>query len=336
MSLKTTLIGFFLAVIFYGGSCLYAKNMHIGLTTEKVLFNNHHNSVLSYLYLTNLSIQGHKNNPIIYENIQPIDSLNYQSIGLHLKNTGDYITKASKANSLFPIRTLDIISESEDDPYLAIGITLFILPIEFTFGRIWGEYASLFYMGRAGDELIECANYLPKDASLNLKKVGYEFKDYQKYSIISSSIFVGGLAALTYGWISSLNGDYRKDLMVGGGIGVVAGRAFRILPLHSAMKAGAKLELVTGIFPTETQRKLIQDAGTKLQSYVKLTYWGNGIQGLGLLVTSIGIENKDATTVGIGVSTTILSGMIFNILSTKALQKAGNFINHTGVLLSSD
>lgn len=254
----------------------------------------------------------------------------YSLLGADLEKAGRYLRKASKAYALMPTRTLNAITE-EENPYLLMGLTLVILPIELTLSRFYGEFSSAYYFGSAGNAIINGSKYMPPQHAPTLKMAGENLKKYRSYGYLSGAVFVGGLAMTTYAWFSALGDNEKTGLLTAGLGAILAGRALRLLPLHYAKSCGKKLESISGSFPTDTHNKLIQEAGKSMQAYANRTYWGYGLQALG--ITLAFAAGDDDQMKAIGLETAILSWFIFDAVGAKAANSAGERLEELGNVL---
>jgi len=276
----------------------------------------------------NLPVNSEKSDTSILENASIADSdsfkvynNNYILLRNYLNESGSYLKKSSKAYSTKPTRSLNIISETENI-FLGLGAAFFLLPIELTISRTYGEFASAYYFGKAGDELLKASDYIKGDNMLSFKNAGHNFKKCEKYNYLSGGLMAGGIAISTYSWFNLLDNKDKPNYFPLGLSSILAGRLLRLIPLSYAKSAGGDIISISNLFKTEEQNELFYKAGKNIKNYTNYTYWGYGLQGLG---TVLFLASGDNTTMaGWGLGTAILSWFIFDEIGLKSLKKAGD------------
>ncbi len=254
--------------------------------------------------------------------------INYGALGSNLEEAGGYLRKAAKAYTLMPTRTLDLINK-EENPDMLIALSFFILPIEFTLSRFWGELSSAYYFGRAGDQMVTGSVFIQPQEKPKLKLVGANLKKYRNYGYLGGAVFVSGISMTTYAWFSAL-GDDEKPRVLNAGLGaIVAGRLLRLIPLEYARSAGKKLESIS--LPTGRRNNLMLKAGKSMQAYANRTYWGYGLQALGITLALA--AGNDCQMKAIGIGTAVLSGFIFDAIGASAANAAGKSLEELGNFL---
>jgi len=291
----------------------------------------------SFIFSQNLPVNSKKLDTPISENASFADSDSfkvYMILRDCLDESGRYLKKSSKAYSAMPTVSLNIISENEN-PYLLIGVTFFLLPIEMTISRTYGEFASAYYFGKAGDELLKASDYIKGDNRLSFKNAGYNLRKCGKYSYLSGGLMAGGIAVSTYSWFNLLGNEDKPNYRTLGRLGlgsILVGRLLRLIPLSYAKSAGGDIISISNLFKTEEQNELFYKAGKNIKNYAKYTYWGYGLQGLG---TVLFLASGDNTTMAAwGLGTAIFSWLIFDEIGLNSLKKAGDkFIDLSRLLL---
>ena len=285
----------------------------------------------SFIFGQNYQVNSEKPDTSISENASIADSNsfkvynnNYILLRNYLNESGSYLKKSSKAYSGMPTISLNIISEKED-PYLLMGVAFILLPIELTISRTYGEFASAYYFGRAGDELLKASDYIQGNNLLSFKSAGHNLKRCGKYSYLSGGLMAGGIAVSTYSWFNLLDNKDKPNYRTLGTLGlgsILAGRLLRLIPLSYAKSAGGDIMSISNLFETEEQNELFYKAGKNIKNYAKYTYWGYGLQGLG---TVLFLASGDNTTMAAwGLGTAILSWLIFDEIGLNSLKKAGD------------
>ena len=285
----------------------------------------------SFIFGQNYQVNSEKPDTSISENASIADSNsfkvynnNYILLRNYLNESGSYLKKSSKAYSAKPTISLNIIS-GEGNPYLLIGVAFFLLPIELTISRTYGEFASAYYFGRAGDELLKASDYIQGNNLLSFKSAGHNFKKCEKYNYLSGGLMAGGIAISTYSWFNLLDNEDKpnyRTLCTLGLSSILAGRLLRLIPLSYAKSAGGDIISISNLFKTEEQNELFYKAGKNIKNYAKYTYWGYGLQGLG---TVLFLASGDNTTMAAwGLGTAILSWLIFDEIGLNSLKKAGD------------
>jgi hypothetical protein len=140
----------------------------------------------SLIFSQNYPVNSEKPDTSISENVSIADSDSfkvYMILRDCLDESGSYLKKSSKAYSAKPTISLNIISETEN-PFLGLGAAFFLLPIELTISRTYGEFASAYYFGRSGDELLKASDYIQGDNRLSFKNAGNNFKKCEKLCIM--------------------------------------------------------------------------------------------------------------------------------------------------------
>jgi len=298
------------------------------MISKIIIFLIYLSFIPSFIFGQNYPVNSEKPDTSISENASIADSdsfkvynNNYILLRNYLNETGMYLKKSSKAYSAIPTISLNIISEKED-PYLLMGVTFFLLPIELTISRTYGEFASAYYFGRAGDKLLKASDYILGNNFLSFKSAGHNLKKCGKYNYLSGGLMAGGIAVSTYSWFNLLdNKDKPNYLPLGLGF-ILAGRLLRLIPLSYANSSGGDIISISNLFKTEEQNELFYKAGKNIKNYAKYTYWGYGLQGLGTVLFLASGDNTTMAGWGLGIS--ILSWLIFDEIGLNSLKNAGD------------
>ena len=272
----------------------------------------------SLIYGQNYPVDSEKPDTSISENASISDSNSYNvynnNYGLlrnYLKESGSYLKKSSEAYRTMPTRALE-------NP----EVYFFILPIEMTLSRTYGEFASAYYFGRSGDELLKASDYVQGNNLLSFKSAGQNLKKCEKYGYLSGGLMAGGIAASTYALFKSFENEGKSNYFTLGLGSILAGRLLRLIPLNYAKSAGGNIMSISNLFKTEKQNELFYQAGNSIQNYTKRTYWGYGLQGLGI---TLFLASGDNTTMAAwGLGTAFLSWFIFDDIGLNALKKSGD------------
>jgi len=286
----------------------------------------------SFIFGQNYLVNSEKPDTSISENVSIADTDSfkvYMILRDCLGESGSYLKKSSKAYSAKPTISLNIISGAEnpkaEELYFLMGVAFILLPIELTISRTYGEFASAYYFGRAGDELLKASDYIQGDNRLSFKNAGNNFKKCEKYSYLSGGLMAGGIAVSTYSWFNLLGNEDKSNYRALGRLGlgsILAGRLLRLIPLRYANSAGKDIVSISNLFKTEEQNELFYKAGKNVKNYANYTYWGYGLQGLG---TVLFLASGDNTTMAAwGLGTAILSWFIFDEIGLNSLKKAGD------------
>jgi hypothetical protein len=279
--------------------------------------------------LTPLQIDSTKQVDVLQQPIR-LDDPNIRLFGNKLRIAGGHLRKGAKAYRLMPTRTLDAIAE-EKEPYLLMGLTFIILPIELTLSRFYGEFPCAYHFGQSGNDFIEASTYLQPQQLPTLKLAGEDLRKYRNYGYLSSTFLVAGLGLGTYTWFKDLSGEVNSNFYAVSLGAILAGRALRLIPLHYARSSGKKLESFSSSFSIDTHNVLMQNAGKNLQAYANRTYWGYGLQAAGITLALVAGDNRQMKTIGIG--TAILSWFIFDAIGASAANAAGEKLEELGNVL---
>lgn len=248
----------------------------------------------------------------------------------YINNSGIYLKKSAVSYSAMPTRTFNMITK-ENDPYMLMGLTLIVLPIELTLSRFYGEFASAYYFDKSGKEIIKGSDYVVNNTSLKFKNIGNNFKNCGKYGYVSGAFTAGGLGITTYALFNSFDNNNASNLFTIGFGSILAGRLLRLIPLHYARVSGEKLSNISDIFQNDNQNKLIHQAGVDIQNYSKRTYWGYYLQALGATLFLASGEDNSMKSIGLG--TFILSWLIFDEIGLHSLKSAGRKLEELGDLI---
>lgn len=194
----------------------------------------------------------------------------------------------------------------------------------YIFGRPLVGFTVPYYIGDAGEQLIGASTAIsPQTASL-MKKAGEKLKAYRTSSYLSEALFWGGL-------IAALSKSENSTIL--GGSAMLVGGVFRIISLHQIGSAGKALEDISSAFSTDTQRTLMRKAGGDLRAYKKHTYWGRGIQGLGIAAAIVGFAQENTSVGTAGLLTALLSGLLTDTLVPAKINSAGERLEELGNVL---
>jgi hypothetical protein len=77
----------------------------------------------------------------------------------------------------------------------------------------------------------------------------------------------------------------------------------------------------------------MKEAGKSLQSYTKRTYWGWGLQGVGVTTAIIGFAGENKEMGATGIVTTLVGMIICDIIAPTSIQSAGERLEELGNIL---
>ncbi len=233
-------------------------------------------------------------------------------LGEYLLEAGNHLKRAYKP--------LYESAESSSGQQLTWGC------LNWTFGIFSKGLKGPYHVGEAGEQLIGASTVLLPEKAPLMEKAGEELRTYRKLGYWNAGLFWGGL-------ITALLGANEKAVIAAGGSAMLAGWGVGFLAPRHMGSAGERLEEISGAFPTDTQRILMEKAGKRLQAYKKQTYWGWGLQGVGITTTVIGVASKN-TTVGVtGVLTTLAGMVIYNAIAPTSVRSAGERLEELGNIL---
>lgn len=232
-------------------------------------------------------------------------------LGEYMLEAGDRLKRAYRRSQ----RTTDSLGEE-----LMWGL------IRLTFGTFVGGFIGPYHIGNAGEQLIGASTVISPQRAPLMKLAGQELKACRKLGYWNSGLFWGGL-------IMALSGTENEAVVTAGGLSMLAGWGFGIIAPRHVGFAGKALEDISGAFPTATQRMLMKEAGKSLQSYTKCTYWGRGLQALGITAAIIGFDQGN-TTVGVtGILTTVVGMVLSDKIAPTSIESAGERLEELGNIL---
>jgi len=198
--------------------------------------------------------------------------------------------------------------------------------LNWTFGIFTKGFKGPYHVGNAGEQLIGASTIiLPHKAPL-MSKAGESLRSYRKLGYWNSGLFWGGF---TTAMLSGKN----EAVTVTGGSAMLAGWGVGLFAPNHIGTAGKALQSISGDFATDNQRDLMYNAGKNLQDYKKQTYWGSGLQGLGITTAVLGFANEN-TTVGVtGILTTIVGMVLSNAIAPSSIRSAGERLEELGNIL---
>lgn len=125
--------------------------------------------------------------------------------------------------------------------------------------------------------------------------------------INSSIVICAALSSAAVRWlIEKPHVSFKYEIMA-----MAAGHGLHLLPTYYIGSAGRKLENLSDFLPSLKQRNLMAEAGADLQLYESRTYWGYGLETLGIAGVIVGVDRKNNAMIATG-SLTALAGWILS------------------------
>ena len=226
-------------------------------------------------------------------------------LGEYLLDTGDHLRKAYKR------------SEREEFWWTLCS---------YTVGRFLKGFTAPYHVGCAGEKLIGASTVISSQRAPLMEIAGKELKSYRTLGSLNRCLVWGGLLTVVFG-------GQNKAIPIAGGLAVLTGEGIGVLAPRRVGSAGKALEEISGAFPSATQRKLMKEAGKSLQSYTTCTYWGWGLQGVGVTTAIIGFAGENKEMGATGIVTTLVGMIICDMIAPMNIQSAGERLEELGNIL---
>ena len=260
-----------------------------------------------------------------------LEEVELQILGAELQVTGMRFRKAYNSFSVVPGTWHEIGEEiDKGNPGGATILAVFILPIDFTLSRFYGNFAGSHHLGKAGGHLIASSKVFPAEQRVMMENAGKNLRAARTYGIFSNALFYGGL-------IGVLAHDYGSSIEEGGSgsstpyaaMGAIAtSYGLRMLSARYVGSAGARLREIAGSPLANEPLKAISGAGMSLGGYETATYVGNALTVLGITAAIAGRDN--GTALKAGIITAAVGWIISGPVAASEIKAAAHKLQEAG------
>lgn len=249
-------------------------------------------------------------------------------LGERLQKTGKYLRNTGKVSGI-PVYTLKLmdkmieIDKQGEGLLMAVIIGFVFLPAEVALSTTYGGFATPYYFGRSGDQFIEASKVFPPPQAILMERSGNNLKTCRTVGFAGSALFCGGLLSAIAKYYSPEDNKLTYESIAMG-----TGYGLRLLSKHYAGLSGKGLQEISESPLSNEPLKAMGEAGKEMQDYRKYTYWGSGLEVLGVTMVVAGKDNGTVKTVGI--LTTLGGWILANPIAGNRINSAAQKLDEAG------
>ena len=252
-------------------------------------------------------------------------------LGVELQLTGGRLRKAYNSFSIVP-GTIHEIGKEVDKGEIGVAafLTIFILPIDFTVSRFFGNFMGSYHLGKAGNHLGGASKIFPEEQQLLMARAGKNLGSARSYGLLSNTLFYGGLIGVLvhdYGTSVEDGGEGRSTPYISIGA-MAAGYGLRMLSARYAGSAGSLLRQIAVVPLANEPLQALKEVGDKLGGYETAIHTGTGltILGAGIAVASKG----EGTGLKVGLLTAAVGWIVANPVAASEIKAAASKVQEIG------